>query len=191
MGWRLDKERADLFLPDIKRRLIPHVLVTPRIEEDREHNTDLTLVTAYNRIAVRVRNAHHMNQFAKYWHEVTVRYSRPGRPYVEYGKMLAGFGDLMIYAFGDHTTRKLLCWTVLDLAAIRAGLQQRLFAPGGPISNKDGTEFVAFSLHHLARAPGVIIEHAYSSRKLVTWERKMLMDLIQRQRCKHLAERVD
>lgn len=123
MGWRDDKRDTDRFIPQIKRILGEELISEAPLVEDRDHNTDLMVLTleAY-RIGCRVRKYPY---FDRYGHQFTIRASRPRTGYkTEFEKIREGWGDFFLYAFSDPGGTFLFDWTLVDLSAFRRWIEE-------------------------------------------------------------------
>lgn len=141
--WQLQYE------PAVFDVLAHHVFARASFRQDTKQATDAVLYCARgSTFALRIRRPHYAADFPN---DVTFRcHSNDHR--TELAKVLDGYGDMMLYAFAhEDGPPKLNGWTLLDLRAFRMA---RLPTPS-PISNGDGTAFVAFKTHRLPR--GVVI----------------------------------
>lgn len=116
-AWLQDKLAADRYMRHVKAVLGTFLLTEGTIEQDQRENTDLVLVAASKRIAVRIRDASYFKHDAYRW-EVTFRSARPSGTPTELEKMLDGWGDWFFYGFKGEGER-LLAWVVLDLHQLR------------------------------------------------------------------------
>src|SRR5215831_10674635 len=97
--WQFDHGRASVFLPHM-RSIVGEALIGPAPkEEDQKHNTDLIVLRLEAvRIACRVRDWRYLERYAD---EFTIRQSRPSGVDSELGKIMFGWGDYILYGFGD------------------------------------------------------------------------------------------
>lgn len=144
--WRLDKARADVFMPTVKAILGRIILVEATAFEDETQNTDLkVLVVRGTRVAVRIRDA--ANTDRRYWDQFTIRTTRPNGAKTELAKIAEGWGDWFFYGIGVYGARPtLVSYVVVDLEAFR----RRLINNVPPVrfhdqANRDGSSgFRAF-----------------------------------------------
>ena len=142
-GWQKDKEKSDVFLPEIKGILGLHLIGEPPIEEDVERNTDLMVLRMEAvRIGCRVRGHEYLR---KYGDEFTIRSGRPSGIKTELTKIIEGWGDYFFYGFGDVHGRKLIQWTLADLRVFRRWYMSELWqmgpkkSPGLAMNNRDNS----------------------------------------------------
>jgi hypothetical protein len=147
--WQENKKWSDQFIPEIKS-ILGYYLIGPAPEdEDREHNTDLIVLSMRPvRIACRVRRF-------KYWRsyrdEFTIRCSLPNGYKTELTKIIEGFGDYLFYGFADEDEFTLHAWALAQLNTFRLWHSRQLARsgamdfPGIQKPNHDGSsEFRAF-----------------------------------------------
>lgn len=117
-----DMEFSARFIPEIQL-ILGRTLLTFEVDEteDLEYGTDLLGTFRHTsnklRIACRVRRAKYLR-----YDDFTVRYDRPSGIKCEYEKIMDGYGDFMVYGFGDEL--KLLFWSVLNLEVFRKQIEQ-------------------------------------------------------------------
>lgn len=142
--WRDDKRWSDKFMPEIKKILGLHLIGEAPIEEDRQRNTDLIVLTMKAvRIGVRVRRANYLNGYCD---EFTIRAGRPSGMETELSKILRGWGDYFFYGFGNDDG-ELLRWTLADLGEFRIQFHRKTVGLGGEIPGimkMNGDESSAF-----------------------------------------------
>ena len=116
-AWERDKQQTDPYLPMVKAICGLYLLGDAPVEEDRERNTDLLVLTARGvRIAVRLRRpeAWKGGTPRQPWcQEFTIRDARPQGTKTEWAKMQDGWGDYFFYGFQAPTSPHLLCKRLL------------------------------------------------------------------------------
>lgn len=156
-AWQRDKRWSDRYLPALKRICGEHLIGEAPEEEDRLRNTDLVVLRMEPvRIACRVRRYGYMD---RYGGDFTIRAARPGGARTELAKILAGWGDYLLYAFAAPEGPELEAWVLADLAVFQrwhASETERLGAPPGEANyNADGSAgFYAYRWNDL---PGEFI----------------------------------
>lgn len=112
---------SDLFIPHMKAILGTVFFQIAPLEEDLEHNTDLIVFQMpradRGRIACRVRDA--AKYLDRYRDQFTIRATLLSGADTELQKILARWGQVLLYGFGDPATRRLVHWTVADLDVFR------------------------------------------------------------------------
>lgn len=136
------------FYPDIKRILGINLICEAPITEDTKHNTDFSVFNLQSvRVACRIRRKDH---YAKYSDEFTVRYKTYYGKDTELDKIVAGWGDYMLYGFGDELECKLIAWKLADLKVFRKDINKQLVNNNGKynaayMKNKGAdSEFLGF-----------------------------------------------
>jgi hypothetical protein len=143
---------SDKFMPHIKQLIGPHLLDEAPIEEDRNHNTDLTVLRMQTtRIACRVRTSWYAKS---YRFDITLRSRTATGDRSELHKVAQGWGDLMFYGFAaDDSGNQIGCWVLGDLNALRGWMHQHTVRhgrlPGTTNTNYDGTMFQAFDYREI------------------------------------------
>ena len=145
MGWETDKKWSDKFIPEIKSILGQHLISEAPVEEDRDHNTDLIVLTLKPfRVGCRVRR----NMFLeRYGHEFTMRSIRPSGQKTELQKMIEGWGDYFFYGFADATDTYIMKYFLGDLNVFREWFNYWRInsedgkAPGIDYPNQDGSSY--------------------------------------------------
>lgn len=115
--FREDKERSDLAIPYLKS-IVGRVFVdVATIEADMRENTDLVILGGGKAptVACRTRNEHYER---RYPFDITIRSKRYSGRETEFEKMMAGFGDALLYAF-VLDTGKPIRWVMTDLKKFR------------------------------------------------------------------------
>lgn len=122
--------------------------------EDMHHNTDLIVLRGRGdvRVACRVRR---FKYYLDYPRDFTIRAARDTGARTELDKILAGWGDQLIYAFANKEETRIQDWRVIDLDLFRREFPQLRPARR---ANPDGTEFLAFNVDDPAVAKLVIME---------------------------------
>jgi hypothetical protein len=146
-GWEAEKRQTDPYLPMVKAICGVYVIGEAPLEEDRDHNTDLMVLTIGGlRIGVRLRSPHYWNkQYKGLWfrEEFTMRDSRPHGAATEWDKMLEGFGDYFFYGFRTERPPHLWGFGLLHLAEFRTWVlqfrRQWQAWPGRQVFNGDGS----------------------------------------------------
>lgn len=140
--WIESKRWADQFTPHIKAILGQVFIEEATVEADRTENTDLVLVMAGKRVAVRIRDLAERAAYNRR-NEWTVRLRRPSETPTELAKLMDGFGDYFLYGWGDPAVHRVVAWTVFDLAKVRSWLFAYVMAhhalPGKQQDTKDGS----------------------------------------------------
>ena len=155
-----DWDFADRYL-DHMRELAGLVVVgIAPLADDIEHAADLVVITRAGRtFACRARRPAYQRSFG---HEFTIRKARPTGADTELAKVLAGWGDFLIYGFADRDpdSTRLAAWVIGDLDIFRAWYAAAARygpEPGKRILNPDdGTEGRAFAIDDLP--PAFVIE---------------------------------
>jgi hypothetical protein len=151
-SWTGDYKWAAIFDRQIKMAIGPHVIGNASAEDDMEKATDLVLVTNRVRIACRMRRWD-MNAHARYGEQFTIRSARESGTKTELSKILAGWGDLFFYGWGDPRTRRLREWSLIDLSVFRQhhadSAAKGKCIVAGDKDNGDGTRFIAYWIPHL------------------------------------------
>jgi hypothetical protein len=152
--WERDKARTDPYLPYIKRILGQYLISDAPIDEDRERNTDLIVLTLKPyRIGVRLRG---WNYHARYGNQFTIRSSRPSGAKTEFEKIMDSWGDYFFYGFmHPHSERyRVVEWTLGDLNAFRDWVRSygiehngQIPAAGQQNGEAGGSGFLAFNLY--------------------------------------------
>jgi hypothetical protein len=138
------------FLPELKRIAGEHLIGEAPEEDDRERATDLIVLRLDAvRIACRVRR----HEYVGYADEFTLRSGRPSGKKTELRKIVAGWGDYLLYGFAAADECRLAQWCLGDLSVFRewrADKQARTHRePGTERTNADGTRFRAYRLAEL------------------------------------------
>jgi len=164
--YNADRRWADRFIPQLKQ-IVADLLVTPAPEaEDLQRNTDLIVFRVETlRVACRVRRFKYL---VEYPFDFTVRSGRPNGADTELAKILAGYGDYLVYAFASEDEQRLAAWRTIDLCQFRLWfhrqtLQAKGMVPGIAFKNGDGSS--AFDAFDVRKMPvGVVAsEFGFSS----------------------------
>lgn len=136
-----DRQWSDKFIPTLKQIVGYHLLEPGAPEEDMKRNTDLIVLTmSAKRVACRVRRHKYL---ARYGDEFTIRCDRPNGCETELDKLLAGWGDYLLYGFANAAETTLSRWHWVNLTTFRFWFQDesgRLgVAPGCVQTNGDGS----------------------------------------------------
>lgn len=149
-SYQEDRCWSDQFIPDIQRKVGPHLLVAAPFEIDAHQATDLIVLRARDMmVAARIRRPGYAD---RYLYEFTIRSRRESGVKTELAKLLAGFGDWLFYGHAARDTATVEYWMLIDLAVWRETLLRRGYAPSGwrglavGKSNGDGTHFFAFDV---------------------------------------------
>jgi len=153
-GWASDKRWSDRFIPQLKRIAGGYLMEVANEEEDQTHNTDLIVLSMRaKRVACRVRQYRYL---ARYGDEFTIRCNRPSGVETELDKILAGWGDYLLYAFADQSERTLVRWHWVDLCRLRLWCLMSDPMPGIVKPNGDGSSlFRVFSTR--AMPPRIVL----------------------------------
>jgi hypothetical protein len=137
---------SDVYLPEIKRLVIQHLLMVTPDWIDFKHAADLMLLsTKRMTIAARVRNSNPTKNYAgKYPYEFTFRAVYETGHVTELDKVLQGMANVFFYGHGHplepgHLAR----WWLLDLDVFRANMRDKTWQT---IPNGDGTFFAPFDV---------------------------------------------
>jgi hypothetical protein len=149
-SWQESKAFSDLFLPACQQLLGLTCMQIADIDEDRRHNTDLMLKGKHRRYAVRVRRAEQRLEWNRR-NEITFRLGLPSGMETELDKLMNGWGDVLLYAWGDEATRRLVSYSLVDLDVLRGWIFRETLRlgrlPGDVQRDQDGSAtFVAFCL---------------------------------------------
>lgn len=151
-SWTGDYKWAAMFDRQVKMAIGPHVIGNASAEDDMEKATDLVLVTDNVRIACRIRRWS-MDSHARYGSQFTVRSGRDSGAKTELSKILAGWGDLFFYGWGDPQTKRLREWSLIDLSVFRRyhaeSAEKGKCIIADEKDNRDGTQFIAYWLNLL------------------------------------------
>lgn len=140
------------FVPPMKRIVGEYLIGEAPADEDRDHNTDLIVLRLEAiRVACRVRQHKYLE---RYGDEFTVRTARPSGSDTELSKLLAGWGDYVLYGFATEDSEGLAAWVLGDLSVFRLWHHRRLAvdgqAPGVTQNNGDGSStFRAYRIDEL------------------------------------------
>lgn len=149
-----DKEKADVFMPEVRRALADHLILVGSVKQDREEGTDLVILrTEHRAVGVRVRELRFLSDYP---FEVTIRSSRPSGAKTELDKLVDGWIDLIFYGFGDFETGRLVAWRIIDCRALRAQMIRGPELRFSEKTNRDQTKFRAYDVRSFA--PGVEIQ---------------------------------
>lgn len=155
MSYAQDRKWSDRFLPAIRALVGPHLLIPAPLERDMKEASDLIVLRARDMtIACRVRRPGYADVYP--W-DVTLRSRRDTKAKTELQKLREGWGDWMFYGHSAADEYSFERWFLIDLhvwrgefvkAGIAAGLGKRTAHWNilRPMSNGDGTHFVAFDL---------------------------------------------
>jgi len=149
-----DYQYGRQFTAHIKQIAGEHLIGEAPFEDDAERATDLVVLRLEAvRIACRVRRARYETRYA---HEFTIRAERSNHARTELAKIVEGWGDYLVYGFGEETTRRLSSWLLGDLRIFRSWYSRELArlpageTPGTRGINYDGrTAFSIFRINDL------------------------------------------
>ena len=112
------------------------------------------------RVACRVRRFRYL---AEYPFDFTVRSDRPNGVDTELAKILAGYGDYLVYAFASQDEQSLIAWRILDLRQFRLWFHRQTLQhktmPGMALKNEDGSS--AFRAFDVRRMPAGVVAHEF------------------------------
>jgi hypothetical protein len=170
-GWQTDKRWSDRFIPQLKL-IVADFLIAPANERlDQEENTDLIVLDASAKtVACRVRRYKYLE---KYSGEFTVRSKRASGAQTELTKIIAGWGDYLLYAFTDAEEKGLILWHIVDLNSFRLWFNRYMahnygIPPGEEQPNGDGSSsFRAFRLAELPEGVATTQQELEAARELV------------------------
>jgi hypothetical protein len=135
---------SDIYLPEIKRLLVLHMLkVTPDWIDVRYAADLMLLSTKHMMIAARVRNPK-KHYAEKYPYDFTFRVAYETGQKTELNKILEGMADVFFYGHGHPLKPGEFCrWWLLNLDVFRANVRGRTWQN---IPNGDGTFFAPFDV---------------------------------------------
>lgn len=118
MSWESQKKWSDQFLLEVKSLLGMHLIATAPLEEDRERNTDLIVLSLGEmRIGVRLRD---FNRYYKaYGNQFTIRSRGRNGARTELQKIVDGWGHYFFYGFGDEDAGLIKAWAICRLDVFR------------------------------------------------------------------------
>lgn len=163
MSYETDRAWSDGFIPHIREIVGPLLLVPSPLDVDTQQATDLIVMRARDMmIACRVRRAGYAERYP--W-DFTIRAKRDSGSKTELQKIVEGWADWMLYGHESFNGR-LGRWFLIDLHELRAQMiydahrkNKRLPDPTRPISNKDGTHFVAYDARKLPQKVVIASSH--------------------------------
>jgi hypothetical protein len=135
------------FIDHAKTILAHHLISEASAEEDMRHNTDLIVLRLDPlRVAFRARKDRYRSSYGG---EFTIRSSRPSGSETELAKVIAGWGDYILYGFGRDDAAYMSAWMLGDLRVFRLWSSRETVRlsgkpPGSEQHNPDGTRFRAF-----------------------------------------------
>ena len=133
MSWKNDKKWSDKFICKITPILGSNFIAEPPIEEDRDRNTDLIVLTMNPiRFGCRIRKNYYYNYYSN---EFTIRADRPSGNETEIKKIMNGWGDYFFYGFANEDETDLEDWFIGDLNVLRKWLKKE--KKQGRIKKKD------------------------------------------------------
>jgi hypothetical protein len=160
IGWKQDKAWSDGLMGDIKAVLGRHLIGEADAYEDQEHCTDLVVLRLDAvRIACRVRR-HQYYTSEQYRGEFTLRSKRPSGAITELSKIIAGWGDYMLYGFADENGLRLVAYTLSDLKHFRLWFCRQLSLHGGRcpgVEIPNGDQSSMFRVFKWADMPSAMI----------------------------------
>jgi hypothetical protein len=144
------------YIPAMKRIVGEYLVGEAPPEEDMQHNTDLIVLRLEAvRIACRVRDFEYLSR-RNYANEFTLRSGRPSGIQTELQKVLAGWGDFILYGFKrEDDSPELAAWVLGDLKVFRLWcfqwlVEHRGVVPGNEVPNTDhSSKFRAFTIEEL------------------------------------------
>jgi hypothetical protein len=138
------RRKSDIYLPEIKRLLVLHMLKVTPDWIDFRHAADLMLLsTKHMMIAARVREPG-KGYAEKYPFQFTFRDVYENGHVSEFCKVLQGMANVFFYGHGHPLKPGLFCrWWLLNLDVFRTNIRDR---SRQTIPNGDGTFFVAFDI---------------------------------------------
>lgn len=159
--YNADRRWADRFIPQLKA-IVADLLVTPAPDaEDMQRNTDLIVFRVETlRVACRVRRFRYL---AEYPFDFTVRSDRPNGVDTELAKILAGYGDYLVYAFASQDEQVLIAWRTIDLRQFRLWFHRQTIQhkrmPGIALKNDDGSS--AFRAFDVRKMPTSVVAREF------------------------------
>jgi hypothetical protein len=170
--WKERYDRAQHYIPYIKKLLGLICVEIADIDEDRKHNTDLLFDVGSGRVAVRVRRIEERLKYNRR-NEVTFRFSLSSGVETEFSKLLYGWGDYFLYGWGEDTRKTLPSYVLIDLEKFRGWWANRathyMFASDGQsrlpqgvskfFNEETGEHFLAFCLDCMPRD---VAKHRYT-----------------------------
>lgn len=147
---------SDQFIPDIKRKVGPLLLIESPFDVDTKQAADLIVLSAKSlSIAARVRRHGYAD---RYPYDFTIRSKIESGKETELSKMLNGFGDWMFYGHAAQEGPTVDRWMLLDLNIWRGVLLRNGYRGSGwngmarQMDNGDGTQFFVFDVRHFPKA---------------------------------------
>ncbi|MGH9381088.1 MAG: hypothetical protein ACRD2Z_10815, partial [Thermoanaerobaculia bacterium] len=141
------------FIPEMKGIIGTHLIGEAPFEEDAQRATDLIVLKLDAiRVACRIRSSAYLR---RYGGEFTLRSSRPNGVETELSKILAGWGDYLLYGFAAEAGPSLAAWLLGDLHEFRRWHNRALYrmargeAPGIHKQNADRTCLRAYRVAEL------------------------------------------
>ena len=155
-GWEHDFDWQRAYIPAMKVILANYLITEASADEDQTHNTDLVVLTLDRlRVACRIRTHKYVRNL-DYRNQFTIRASRPSGTETELAKVLAGWGDYILYGFAGEHGNNLCAWMLGDLRVFRLWHHRQLALlpprtyPGQGRSNGDGSStFRAYQIDDL------------------------------------------
>jgi hypothetical protein len=140
--WEHDQAWSNRFIPAVKMLLGLLCIEVAPPEEDRLHNTDLMFDVGLQRIAVRMRREALRLAYNRR-NEITIRYGRQSGVTTELAKVLQGWGDLFLYAWGEDRSGRITAYTLIHLKELSTYLETHARThgeyPGQIQHNADGS----------------------------------------------------
>ena len=127
-------------------------------QEDTEEGFDVVL-DGRVRIAVRIRKKYYFDRFRDF----TIRSRSRTGALTELGKLIAGYGELYIYAWEDIHRSKIENWMIIDIDNFRDMLmfpdKGKDIPNIGKDGNPDGTRFNGYSIEMLNRYNAILAKN--------------------------------
>jgi hypothetical protein len=161
MGYRDDK-----YIDEFKKICGLVFFEQAPLELDLREATDLVIKCANLRIACRARDDNYRYNFGD---QFTLRAWLESGAKTELEKILEGYGDYLIYAFGvSDPTPRLPYWNVINLESFRFHYKNNKDALkcGGAINEDNSTGFGWFSIPSFPANPPIIFSSSHPSLKL-------------------------
>lgn len=154
MNYTTDRQWSDQWIPLLRTKIGPYLLIPSTIEQDRQEAADLVMFRARDMtIACRVRRA---GAAAKYPNQFTIRCKRDNGSKTELEKIINGWGDWLFY--GHECGTHIYPWWIIDLSHFRAHLiRDKEKFMHNMIPNGDGTHFAWFDISKFSKDPPILV----------------------------------
>ena len=159
MGYKEDRAWSDKFNVIFQQIIGICFSMVASAYDDTNRNTDIiTFFVGKARVACRARRNSYL---ARFDHQFTIRVLRLSGAKTELDKLLAGWGDFILYGFSNHEETDLEQWILGDLQVLREYIKGLEKLPEA-IDNGDGTYFIPFNLRDI---PGFVVKSSMDVKK--------------------------